>query len=230
VFAVVALASSVQASVGFGLGLIAAPVLLLIDPQLVPGPLMASGIVLTVRVAYREKDAIDFAGLRFALGGRILGTLLAALVWTTLTSSDFDLLFGGLVMLAIALSIAAPRAAPNPGTATLAGVLSGFMATLSSIGGPPIALLYQRETGPRLRATLSGYFAIGASISLVALAAVDRYGREEIALTIFLIPAILAGDRTSRRMRNQVDRTGARPFVLALSFLAALGVLYRAFS
>ena len=52
-FAVVVLASSVQASLGFGLGLIAAPVLLLIDAQLVPGPLMASGIVLTAAIAYR---------------------------------------------------------------------------------------------------------------------------------------------------------------------------------
>ena len=104
------------------------------------------------------------------------------------------------------------------------------MATLASIGGPPIALLYQRETGPRIRATLSSYFAIGALISLLALAAVDRYGREEIALSIFLVPAILIGDLASRRMRRYVDRAGARPFVLGLSFLSALGVLYRALS
>ncbi|MDH3214132.1 MAG: hypothetical protein OEM05_16765, partial [Myxococcales bacterium] len=71
VFAVVAVGSSVQASVGFGLGLIAAPVLLLVDAQLVPGPLMASGIALTVLVAYRERAAIDLVGLRFAFGGRV---------------------------------------------------------------------------------------------------------------------------------------------------------------
>ena len=67
-------------------------------------------------------------------------------------------------------------------------------------------------------------------ISLLALTAVGRYGREEIALSIFLIPAILTGDLTSRRMRSYVDRAGSRPFVLALSFLSALGVLYRALS
>ena len=123
-FALVVFGSLVQASIGFGLGLIAAPLLLLIDSRLVPGPLMASGIVLTILVAYRERAAIDFAGLRFALGGRILGTLLAALVWTTLTSRDFDLLFGGLVMLALALSISGLRMSPSPRMATAAGVLS----------------------------------------------------------------------------------------------------------
>jgi uncharacterized membrane protein YfcA len=228
VFAVVVLGSSVQASLGFGLGLVAAPLLLLIDSRLVPGPLMASGIVLTLRVAYRERDAIDFAGLRFALGGRILGTFLAALVWTTLTSRTFDLLFGGLVMLAIALSASGLRVSPSPGTATGAGALSGFMGTLSSIGGPPMALLYQGESAARLRSTLSGYFVIGALISLTALAAVGRYGKEEILLSVFLIPAILVGDLASGRMRSYVDGAGVKPFILALSFLSAAGVLYRA--
>ena len=229
-FALVVLGSSVQASIGFGLGLIAAPLLLLIDSQLVPGPLMASGILLTVRIAYRERAAIDFAGLRFALIGRILGTLLAALVWTRIDPSGFDLLFGGLVMLAIVLSFSRLRVSPSPGTATGAGVLSGFMATLSSIGGPPIALLYQHATGPRLRATLSCYFAIGTLVSLLALTAVGRYGREEVTLSIFLVPAILLGDLVSPRMRRYVDRVGARPFVLLLAFFSALGVLYRTLS
>ena len=230
VLAVVVLGSSVQASVGFGLGLIAAPLLLLIDSQLVPGPLMASGIVLTLRVAYREREAIDFAGIGFALGGRILGTFLAALVLTTLTPRSFDLLFGGLVMLAVVLSVSGLRVSPSPRTATGAGVLSGFMATLSSIGGPPMALLYQRETAARLRGTLSAYFVVGALVSLVALAAVGRYGKEEILLSILLIPAILVGDLASGRMRSFVDRAGARPFVLGLSSLSAAGVLYRALS
>jgi uncharacterized membrane protein YfcA len=225
---VVVLGSSVQASLGFGLGLIAAPLLLMIDPRLVPGPLMASGIVLTVRVAHRERDAIDFAGLGFALGGRLVGTFLAAFVWTTLTARSFDLLFGGLVMLAIVLSVSGLRVSPSPATATGAGALSGFMATLASIGGPPMALLYQGETAARLRGTLSGYFVIGAVISLVALSAVGRFGKEEILLSVFLIPPILLGDLASGRMRRHVDRAGAKPFILVLSFLAAAGVLYRA--
>ncbi len=93
-----------------------------------------------------------------------------------------------------------------------------------------MALLYQRETGPRIRATLSSYFTIGALVSLAALAAVDRYGAQEVALSFFLVPAVLAGDRLARRVRRFVDRAGVRPFVLGFSFLSALGVLYRALS
>jgi len=91
-----------------------------------------------------------------------------------------------------------------------------------------MALLYQRASGPRIRGTLSGHFAIGAVVSLVALAAVGRYGRAELILTAWLVPAVLAGFAASGWIRESVDRVGARPFVLGLSVLAALGILFRA--
>ncbi len=210
--------------------MIAAPFLFLIYPPLVPGPLMASSVALTLLIAFRERGAIDFSGLGFAVLGRILGTLAAALVWIVLPSGSFDYLFAGLVLLGVALSLSSLRVDPKPTTATAAGALSGFMGTLSSIGGPPMALLYQRQSGPRIRGTLSGHFVIGALISLVALAAVGRYGREEIILSIELVPPILAGYLASGWVRESVDRVGARPFVLGLSVLAAVGILYRASS
>ncbi len=228
VFALVAIGSCVQASVGFGLGLIAAPFLFLIYPPLVPGPLMASSVALTLLIAFREREAIDFVGLGFAFAGRLVGTLAAALVWITLPSENFDFVFAGLVLLGVALSLSSLRIDPNPATASVAGALSGFMGTLASIGGPPMALLYQRASGPRIRGTLSGHFVIGALVSLTTLAAVGRYGRAEIILSIWLVPAILAGFAASPWVRESVDRAGARPFVLGLSVLAALGILYRA--
>ncbi len=228
VFALVAAGSCVQTCVGFGLGLIAAPLLFLIYPPLIPGPLMASSVVLTLLIAFREREAIDFAGLGFAFAGRIVGTLLAALVWSTLPSENFDFLFAGLVLLGVALSLSGLRVEPNPATASAAGALSGFMGTLSSIGGPPMALLYQRASAARIRGTLSGHFVIGALVSLVALAAVGRYGRVEITLSIALVPAVLVGYLASGWIRESVERAGVRPLVLGLSVLAALGILYRA--
>ena len=93
-----------------------------------------------------------------------------------------------------------------------------------------MALLYQRESGPRIRGTLSGHFVIGALVSLVALAAVGRYGRVEITLSIALVPPVLVGYLASGWIRGSVERAGVRPLVLGLSSLAALGILYRAVS
>ena len=53
--AIITLGATVQATVGFGLGLVAAPVLLLIEPRLVPGPLMSEGVILSLLIAYRDR-------------------------------------------------------------------------------------------------------------------------------------------------------------------------------
>jgi uncharacterized membrane protein YfcA len=228
VFALVALGAAVQASLGFGLGLIAAPLLFLIYPPLVPGPLLAASVLLSLLIAHRDREAIDLAGLGYALAGRIAGTLLAMLVASALSPERFELLFAALVVLGVALSVCGFQLAPSPAPATAAGALSGFMGTLSAIGGPPMALLYQRASGDRLRGTLSGFFAVGATLSLAALALVGRYGLTEIALSIALMPAILLGYLSARWTRGRVDRAGTRRFVLGLSFMSALGVLVRA--
>jgi uncharacterized membrane protein YfcA len=43
IFVIVATASALQASLGFGLGLLAAPLLVLIHPAFIPGPHIAAG-------------------------------------------------------------------------------------------------------------------------------------------------------------------------------------------
>jgi len=68
---VMALASTVQAAVGFGANMLAAPVLALLDPDLVPGPIFVAAAVLTVATALREPDDIDWAVVRNATAGRI---------------------------------------------------------------------------------------------------------------------------------------------------------------
>ena len=54
------LAALVQASVGFGANLLAAPTFALLDPDLVPGPIFFAAAVLTFATAFRERSDIDW--------------------------------------------------------------------------------------------------------------------------------------------------------------------------
>lgn len=227
-FAIVAAGAAVQASVGFGMGLVAAPFLVLIDPAFVPGPSLTAGLVLTLLVAHRERHALDFHGLKYAIAGRIAGTVPAALLISVISAGAFETVFAGMVILAVVLSASGVTFEPTPRRAAIAGALSGFMGTLSSIGGPPMALLYQNAEGPRFRSTLAGFFSVGVVISLVALVAVGRFRLTDLLLAAVLIPGGLGGFALSRFVAPWMDRRGVRPFVLGLSFLAAAGVLWRA--
>ena len=219
---IIAMGALLQGTVGFGLGLISAPLLLLIDPRLVPGPILCASGLLTLLLARRDWHGVQGADLRWALGGRVVGTFpaMAALAW--LSNDLLDVLFGALVLFGVALTASGRHPRPGPRTLLGAGFLSGFMGTTTSIGGPPMALLYAGETGPRLRGTLSAFFVVGVALSVSALIVVGRFGFTELQLGASLFPGIVAGFLASRRPAAALDRGPLRPAVLAVATLAGL--------
>ncbi len=225
--AVVAVGALLQGAVGFGVALVAAPVLALLDPGLIPGPMILAALVLTLLMAVRDRRGMDLRGLSWAIPGHLAGTAAAAVLVAAIPPRGLGVTFGILILLAVGLS-AVGRAPPvRRDTLLGAGLLSGFMGTTTSVGGPPIALLLQGAEGPRLRGTLSGFFFLGGLVSLVGLAAAGRFGLPEAAQGLALVPGILAGFALSHRAARRVDRGWVRPAVLAVAAAAAMGVLIR---
>jgi len=72
------------------------------------------------------------------------------------------------------------------------------MGTLTSVGGPPIALVYPNASGPTLRSTLSAFFAIGATISIGVLSVAGRFGVKELLWGIAMFPLLALGFYASR--------------------------------
>ncbi len=225
--AVVAAGAVIQGSIGFGLGLLAVPLLLLIDARLVPAPLLLASGVLTILLTHRERHDVIRSDLGWSLGGRLLGTLPALAVLTLVPADRLGIAFGALVLLGVTLSIGGWQLPPAPRVLVGAGALSGFMATIAAIGGPPMALVYQHESGPRIRGTLSAYFVVGVAISLTGLAAIGRFGWTEVVLAGLLLPGILAGFLVSRHTARQLDRGYMRPAVLIVSAGSAVAVILK---
>lgn len=223
----VAAGASVQTAVGFGLGLLAAPVLALYDTDLVPGPLLFVMVPLTLLVARRERGSLDFRGIRWALVGRIPGTVAGSLAVAVLPEGPLAVLFGFLVLLAVVLSLTGWHLRPTTKTLLTAGAASGFMGTATSIGGPPMALVYQRSTGAELRATLAAYFVVGAAFSLAMLAVVGEFGMEELRLGLVLLPGMLLGYATSGALVRVLDRGYTRAAVLTFASVSSIVLVLR---
>jgi uncharacterized membrane protein YfcA len=225
---IVTLGTAVQASVGFGLGLIAAPLLALIDPAFVPAPVLLVAVILATLMAYRERWAIDLRGLKMAIAGRLVGAAPAAVSVKLLSAAAFEALFGVLVLAAVGISLVRREIQPTPRAVFMAGIASAFMSTAAAIGGPPMALIYQNAQAQRLRATLAALFCIGCIISLVALALVGRVGADEVVRAGVLVPGIPLGLLMAGPVVRILDRNATKPLILTLSSLAALAVLGRA--
>lgn len=226
-WAVVAVGAALQGAVGFGLGIIGAPLLVLIAPGLVPGPLLLVAFVLTLLITYRERRAVDLAGLQWAVAGRFAGVVAAAVALTLLPRDAMSTAIALSVLVAVGVSASGIRV--RPGTAALfgAGALSGLTGTIASIGGPPMAMLYLDAAGPRLRGTLSGQFVLGTLMSLLALGAIGKFSRPEFVHGIVLLPGMLAGFGFSGWLVRHVDKGRTKTAVLAASALAGVMVLVR---
>ena len=225
--AVMTVAATVQGSVGFGLGLVSAPILALIDPSLVPGPTLFCGLVMSLLVVYREHRAMDVSGVKWGLIGRLLGTLVAVAVLANLPKQETTVVLGGLVILAVVLSASGLHVRLTLWSFVGAGALSGFMSTVASSGGPPFVLLYQGAPGARLRSTMSAFFVVGTIISIVALTVVGRFGLTEFLSSLALLPGVVVGFVLSRRTLTFLDRGYTRTAVLAVSAVSGVALILR---
>jgi uncharacterized protein len=90
---IIAIASALQASVGIGLALLAVPLLALVDPRLVPGPLLLAGSVLAFASAYREWHAVDVKSFGLSLLGLAIGTVCGAVALRALRTAPLDKVF-----------------------------------------------------------------------------------------------------------------------------------------
>ncbi len=201
---------------------------MLTHPGFAPGPILASNLVLTLLVVKRDWSSASFHDLKFIVSGRIAGTIVAALLLVNLPRALFDALFGSLVLAAVGLCLLRGGFDRSGRNLTIAGVASGLMGTLSSIGGPPVAIIYQGVNPAGFRATLGLNLVLGATVSILALWLVGRYGAVEARLSAILVPAAIAGFWLSRFGLEWVDVDRVRTSVLVLSTLAAVGVLWRA--
>ena len=218
----VAGAACVQGAAGFGMALLAAPLLTLVDRSFAPAPLVLAVLPLSVLVAQRDWAHLDRRGLAWAIGGRLPGVVLGGIAAALLSQHTLALVLGLGVLVAVGLSMVTARLRPTPGTLVSAGFASGFMGTTTSIGGPPMALVYQRSDGPAFRSTLAIYFAAGAVMSLTALAFAGRVGAHELRLGLLLWPGVVLGFLLSKPLTRYLDDGRTRAMVLAISAAAAL--------
>jgi uncharacterized membrane protein YfcA len=223
--AAVLVGAIVQGSIGFGLNLIAAPVLALVDPTLVPGPAIVIAFVFTALLAVRERRDIDLRGVRWALYGRVPGSVVGALAVAALSPRALSLGIAAAVIEAVAASASGASVTPTRTVLVGAGALSGVMGTASSIGGPPMAMALSGSTGAALRGTLSAYFLLGTLLSVALLAAVGEFGARDLEASAILLPPLLVGFALSRLVTPHVDGARLRTAVLVVSTLAAVSVV-----
>ena len=225
----VLIGACLQGVSGVGLGMFAAPILAIVDPELVPGPMLFLGLIIAVLSVVRERSSVDSKGLGFALLGRVPASIAAAALIGLLPVRELSIVFALLIFAGVAISLARIELPCSPAAMFGAGCVSGFMGTVTSVGLPPIALMYQNAPKATLRASLGGFLFFGTLISIAALAAAGRFGLHDVVLGTWLIAPLYLGFWISTPLARLVSPRLVRYAVLGLSALAALLLLLRQF-
>ena len=217
-----AFGSLLQGVVGVGLNMFASPILMMDQPRFVPGPILASAVLLTILMVLRDRTGIDLRGIGWMVTGNVPGTILASFLLPVIPHKTIAYILAGLVLAGVALSLSGLHFPPKRWILFLAGFFCGLGSVLASIGGPPVALVNQDMEPRKLRATLSGFFLISGCLSLLGLIPAGRLGTVELNLSLWLFPSVILGFLISAYFIGKMSVSTSRTLLLSLSAISAL--------
>jgi uncharacterized membrane protein YfcA len=150
-------------------------------------------------------------------------------VWvvSTFTDQELGIMIGLVVLVAVGVTWRAVTVPVNRATLSVAGFASGITGTATSIGGPPIAIVYQHRPARQIRTTMAVYFLVGAGLSLVALAITGDLTRDQVVASLELLPFLALGALLGAWARRSIPAHVVRPSVLIVSSASAVVLLVR---
>lgn len=217
----------VQGIIGIGMALLASPFVALIDPSLVPGTLIVCAAVLPAMTLLKEHHDIDWRGLAWALPFRFLGTTIGAWLVVVMSVRHLGVLMGVVVLSAVGLSLLRWHPTPSPALLSAGALVSGISGTATSVGGPPMALVYQHQRPSMIRCTMAVYFLIGSIVSLGSLLLVGKLSAHQVLIALAVLPFVGIGFAISVWVRPRVNQDHTRYAVLVVCALSAIVLLVR---
>jgi uncharacterized membrane protein YfcA len=224
---IVCAGSIMQASTGFGVGLLIVPLLALVDFSYVPGPLIFGSLALSLLMTIQGRHHIDTDNIQFIGIGLVLGSLLGAQLLTHVPVHLLGVLFGSLIIIALVVSYLRVKLTLSIPVFVIAGIVSGFMGTTAAIGAPVLALLYQYHEGRTLRATLGFLYFLSSIMMIILLRLHDQFGLLQMKQGVLLMPGFVLGFLIAQPIARFLDRGYTRPVVLIIAFASAFYLIVK---
>jgi uncharacterized membrane protein YfcA len=207
--------AAIQGILGFGFAVISSPILVQIEPLLVPQILSLLALPMTFRIYQREKSKVDWKPFKFLFLGRIIGGPLGLLLLINLSEQLLSISVGAIVLFG--------------GLATHYGWIvkrDNKTSWIAGVGGPPIAILYRGTSGNEFRPSLNAVFTFGITITLGLLLISGEIFRDHLILILYLAAPVAIGLRLSSFFSNISEMAISRG-VTYFSIMSGLFVILR---
>ena len=161
---------------------------------------------------------------------RIIGVCIGALILMQLTDlKTFSLVFGIVVGVAVLMTAIGWHLAFNTGNLLSMSAISGIMGIITSVGAPPMALIYSQRPAQEARPTLAAFFAVGCALSILGLIIMGWSSWRDLWLAGLMVPGVLLGTAIARRFQDRFDKR-YKPALLGVAGTACLLLIARGLS
>jgi uncharacterized protein len=227
--ALAAMAAFLAGASGFGLGLVATPLLLISGfslPFVVTVNLLIS-LVTRASVMWRTRKWITWRRAAALVGGAVPGLWVGSVALGAVDLRDVRVAAGVVVAVATLGLARADRHPPKPrlrGMNLVAGFLGGVLGTTTSLTGVPPALLLARRrlAQPAFFADLAVYFVASSAVGLVILGANGQFSGSALRAFLWWLPAVLVANAAGMFVGIRLPENTFRRTTLALAFAAGI--------
>ena len=192
---------------GFGLALIASPLLVLILPPKIVVPVVTlHGVLTTVGVMVEARKWLDLRRM-----------------WPLMLAGGLAVPFGAYLLVTLLLGfrheIRNEKLASGP-----VGLLSGLLNGSTGMGGPPIVLFFANQGVEKqvFRANLAAYFFALKVVAIPSYLVGDLITPTVAAYSLLFLPALLVGMAAGIRLAGRVPEELFRRFTLLVVCAAGL--------
>lgn len=217
----------VHGSVGIGLGLVAAPALVSIDPAFAPGPLLLAGQIVGARHVLAEYKHAELMAWKRGLYGLPFGVAGALILLATVSNKVMAIIVGSLTAAAAALLLMGWDLARTPKAEMGAGAACAFASLTAGMPGPPLVCVYSDMKPSTMRPTASLLILSVAFVGFISLLISGNFGSHEFELLLWLVPGVLMGLFASRWVRPFLDKPWFRPLVLVIALIGGVALVAR---
>ena len=163
VIGLTAAGSIVHGSIGIGLGLVAAPALVAIDPAFTPGPLLLVAQIVGIRHIVAERHTADIAAWKRSMIGVPVGIIGAIVVLELVSDKWLAIVVGSLTAMAASMLLLGLNLSRSPRAETVAGAVCAVLLSDRCAAGAAAGVRLQRhetldDETDRIHADLVGHF------------------------------------------------------------------------
>ena len=201
-------AALLQSATGFGLVMIAAPLLMYFyDPKLViPLVVLIAATGNTTQTMILRRDAVHDI-VKWLIAGSVLGQPVGFFIYNNVSGTVLKLIVSGLILFSLTLMrLLHLKIEIRPRNTAVCGFIAGITTTTTGMGGPVLILYFSGSplTPTRIRATSITYFFLGnvMSIATFLIGGIDLI--PAFAEYIWLLPGLAAGIFAGQTLFNKI--------------------------